>query len=102
MPHANGSVLTLDLTRHCIETAIRKRYERGISAYFQTKTGQAPIEAEIALLVRALETLDFPSLRAQYPVLAGANSHHVQLLADHAGRLEIRIDGRPLPGLPPR
>ena len=102
MPHAKRSVLTLDLTKHCIETAIRKRYERCISTYFQTKTAHRPIEAEIDLLVRALETLDFPALRATHAVLAGANSHHVQLSSDHEGRLEIRIDGRPLPDLPRR
>ena len=102
MPHANGPVLTLDLRKHCIETAIRKRYERCISAYFKTKGGHRPIEQDIELLRLALETLDFPALRAKHSVLAGASSHHVQLSLDHERRLEIRIDGRPLPDLPQR
>ena len=102
MPHTSRTALTLGLKRHCIETAIRKRYERSVSAYFHSPTGRAPIEAEIDLLVRALETLDFPALRARHPALAGNGDHDVRLSLDDEGRLEIRIDGHPIRALPQR
>ena len=37
MPEDRPLELTLDLRRHCIETAIRRRYDQTLNAYFKDK-----------------------------------------------------------------
>ena len=96
-------MLELNLTHHCIETAIRKRYDQAISAYFKkSKKERERHEKDLELLLQALETLDFPTLRARYRALAGATASHVALSTDHSGHLVIHIDGQTLPDLPTR
>ncbi len=53
----------LDLSRYCIETAARKRYERLIHAYFKYQT--TGIEQEISGLRFFLEQGDFSELRTR-------------------------------------
>jgi hypothetical protein len=96
------TAVQLDLRHHCIETAIRKRYEQALKTYFKTKTGRAQLEEDIALLLQALETLDFAALRSRSRHLAGSSEKHILLSSDRTGRLTISIDGRPLADLPQR
>ena len=85
--------LTLDLSRHCIETEIKKRHNRCISRYFK-KNGERPaIEAELDLLGQALATLDFGALRIRHPALNGHSDATVVLTREDDGRLAIRING---------
>lgn len=92
--------LDLDLTRHCVETAVRRRYEAAIRIYFQQPDDRRHLEPAIELLHQALETLDFPALRARHPALAGKTGNRVALGRDSQGRLTIIVDGRPLKDLP--
>ncbi|MBT8343008.1 MAG: hypothetical protein HKP58_06545 [Desulfatitalea sp.] len=85
--------LKLDLTRHCVETAIRRSYNQAVSDYFRAnKASQPMLETIIDMTRQALETLDFKQLRGSYAPLAGHSDKPVVLM-HHAGRLAILIDG---------
>jgi hypothetical protein len=95
-------MLALDLSRHCIETAIRQRYDAAIRTFFKKEDERPRLEKEIALLLEALETLDFPALRSTYPALAGSTAARITLSKHPEGQLTISIDGHPLHNLPQR
>ncbi len=42
--------IKLDLSRHCIETEIKKQYNKKISQYFKTDSNKKALEAEIEIL----------------------------------------------------
>ena len=92
--------LQLDLTRHCIETEVRRRHERCIRDYFRQPEKRQRLETAIDLLLEALETFDFAALRARHSALAGQTDHRVALDRDAQGHLVILIDGQPLPDPP--
>jgi hypothetical protein len=72
--------IALDLSRHCIETEVKRLYERSISDYFKAGVEAKPLlERTIAMLHQAIETMDFPRLRAQFPPLAGGTGEKVAL-----------------------
>jgi hypothetical protein len=96
-PHTS---LKLDLTRHCIETEVRRLHERCIRDYFKQPEDRPRLEAAIDLLREALETFDFPALRACHPALAGQTEHRVALDRDPQGNLRILVDDNPLADLP--
>ena len=102
MPGDRSVALTLDLRRHCIETAIRRRYDQALGAYFKDESARPQIENDIALLLEALEKLDFPALRGRYRPLAGQTEAPVMLSRDRQGGLAIHVDGHILPELPQR
>ncbi len=87
--------MKLDLSRHCIETEIRRLYNRSVSLYFKLKKEDPQLEAEIELLKTALERLDFPRLRSGHGELAGGQGNGVvELAADDDGGVVVRIDER--------
>lgn len=96
-PH---EVLELDLTRHCIETAVRRRYEGVVRTYFQQPGERLRLESVIECLSQALETLDFSALRARHRALVGGTPHRVSIGWDSRRRLTITIDDETLGGLP--
>ncbi len=87
--------IKLSLKNHCIETEIKKQYNRSISEYFSSRrTGdKKSIETRIALLHHALETLDFGFLRNRYADLRGQSAAAVELCTDTSDNLHIEIDG---------
>jgi hypothetical protein len=102
MPKDRPVELILDLRRHCIETAIRRRYDQALGTYFKQEDARPRLEKDIELLLEALETLDFPALRGTHRPLAGKTEAHVTLSRDPQGQLSIHIDGQILPDLPRR
>ena len=88
--------IKLDLSRHCVETEMKRQYNKTISAYFKKKAEEdkQALETQIEMLQQGLETFDFNRLRAQYPELRGEEDADVQLseTADH--KPEIRINGK--------
>ena len=102
MPKDTPVKLTLDLRRHCIETAIRRRYDQALGTYFKDENARPQLEQDIELLLEALETLDFPALRGRHGPLAGQTDSQVTLSRDRQGRLSIGIDDQLLPDLPKR
>jgi hypothetical protein len=88
--------IRLDLSRHCIETEIKKQYNKAVSAYFKGGTEEKRrLEPAIEAIGRALATLDFSHLRTQYPPLAGSTDRAVILTCENED-LMITIDGKKL------
>lgn len=85
--------IELDLSRHCIETAIRRRYNVAISLYFKATADQDTLEAEIDLLRRALLVFDFHRLRSHWPDLGGHVACEVRLMDDENGDPLLRLAG---------
>jgi hypothetical protein len=85
-------IIALDLSRHCIQTAVRRRYETLVAAYFKTESGQGDLEMQIGLLQQALETLDFAVLRSRWPELAGGRAVKVAM-GRSAGGIVIHTGG---------
>lgn len=72
-PHnGKNQMFRLNLSKHCIETELKRQYNHAISNYFKAQEGQKPfLESSIEILHQALENLNFASLRSQFPELAG-------------------------------
>ncbi len=86
--------IRLDLSKHCIETAIRKQYHAHISRYFKIPDDREQLQAGIQLLVDALESFDFPVLRRTHPELDGHSRHEVILETDEQDHPVIRLNGK--------
>jgi len=87
--------IELDLSRHCIQTAARRRYERQVAACFRRGSDDpehALREAEIDLLQQALETIDFGRLRGGWKPLNGGPGVRVRL-AEEDGEIIVRLGG---------
>ena len=102
MPEDTPIELRLDLRRHCIETAIRRRFDQALGASFNDENARPRLEKDIGLLLEALETLDFRALRGPHGPLAGQTDTQVTLSRDRQGHLAIDIDDQRLPDLPKR
>jgi diadenosine tetraphosphate (Ap4A) HIT family hydrolase len=78
--------LLLDLKKHCVQTEIRRQYEKDMAAYFRADAVQRKqLERRLILLEAALKTLDFARLRSENPVLAGGSSAVVFLKQEKSG-----------------
>jgi hypothetical protein len=88
--------IRLDLSRHCIETAIRRRYNRLVNRALRNEPGAADLETELELLQSALETLDFGRLRTEFTELGGHCSDLIELETEKPGPPRIRINGKPV------
>ena len=83
----------LDLTHHCIETAIKRRRNAAITRYFKSPDHrQDDLEEEIAVLGQALEAFDFGRLRSQWVPLAGHSDVRVTLSQGPAGQPTLAFD----------
>jgi hypothetical protein len=88
--------ITLDLKKHCIQTAIKRKYNHLISNYFKLKTSENTeiIESEISLLKEALENFYFSWLRAKNPELQGGSADKIQIAVSTEKKITISINGR--------
>ena len=86
-------ILHFNLQRHCIETAMKRRCNAAISAYFGQAADKDVLESEIAALQKALQDFDFRQLRSRWPVLSGGSRCRAVLKLEPAGSLEIIVDG---------
>lgn len=92
---AGPASLTLDLSRHCIETEVRRQYNRALSAALRRPDDARRIEPVIELALRCLACLDFPALRRHHPPLAGGAAADVTITTN-GGALCIEMNGRPV------
>jgi hypothetical protein len=85
----------LDLKKHCIQTAIKRKYNQRISKYFKINKSENTeiIEAQIALLKEALENLNFSYLRSTYPELQGGGEDKIILKKNTDNQITILING---------
>lgn len=87
--------MKLDLSKHCIQTEIKRLYNRSVSRYFKLEREDPQLAATIELLKAALEGLDFSRLRSDYSELAGGRGDcAVELVAGAKGGVVVRIEGR--------
>ena len=87
--------MKLDLSKHCIQTELKRLYNRKVSRYFKLKAEDLQLETELELLKAALENLDFPHLRSAHPVLAGGHEDGAaELAVEDGGRITVRVNGR--------
>jgi hypothetical protein len=86
--------IPLDLSRHCLYSEIRRLYNRMLSSCLKSAEQEALTGKKLELLKQALETWDFPTLRADHGALAGGRNNTVALVTDEDGRPAIMIDGQ--------
>jgi len=84
--------IDLDLQRHCIETAMKRRCNAAISAYFGRNADKVVLESEIAALQKALQDFDFRQLRSRWPMLSGGSRCHAVLKLGRAGKPQLAVD----------
>ena len=87
--------IELDLSKHCIQTEIKRHYNRALARYFKSGSDDKPrIEQHIALFSYLLEHFDFPQLRSRHAALAGGTDAEVILFveSDRQVRLSIKND----------
>lgn len=84
--------IKLNLSRHCIETEIKRLYNQSVLKYFKADN-KNHIEKQIEILQHALQTLDFRKLRSSYPELAGHCNDHVELSANDHNQITVLING---------
>jgi hypothetical protein len=87
--------IELDISRHCIETEVKKLHDRAVSAYFGNREDKATLELMIQFTRYALEVIDFSQLRTQHPPLAGNTNLPVRLIADNDA-LALLLNGEPI------
>jgi len=88
--------IELDLRKHCIETAIRRLYNRFLSEYLQDRGDNPELEEKLTLLQKALKNFDFPSLRSAHRELAGESDARIALEDSDGSLPGITINGRPV------
>jgi hypothetical protein len=88
--------IVLDLSKHCVETEIKRVHRAAVSAYFRGGADRAQLEQTIELTRQALESLDFGSLRSRCTPLAGRSEAHVVLTLDGTHPV-IRVSGHAVP-----
>ncbi|MDZ7830917.1 MAG: hypothetical protein U5L07_04115 [Desulfobacterales bacterium] len=88
--------IKLNLSRHCIETEMKRQYNKTISDYFKKKAGddKQALETRIDLLQQGLETFDFNRLRTQYAELRGEAPAAVELTATAGQKPQLLINGK--------
>ena len=84
--------IQLDLSKHCIETELKRLHNQSISLYFKTKGMDEELDKKVGHIGRALENLDFPSLRSRFPDLAGGSTKSILLSIEEDGTNLISID----------
>lgn len=86
--------IRLDLSKHCIETEIKRIYNRVLSRYFKPGADKHTLEQTLEVTRHALEIFDFPSLRSLYPELTGKVAAEVVLSLVENDRLTITINNK--------
>ena len=88
--------IKLNLSRHCIQTEIKRIYNKTVSDYFREDPDKQYLEVKIELLKKALESFDFQKLRVTYTELAGGSDDEVYLETDPDNEIRIRINEVPI------
>jgi len=89
-------IIPLDLKKYCIQTEIKRQYNKLISEYFKSDLTENKdmIEAKIDLFQYALKNFDFGRLRSTYPELNGGGDDDIVLSVGFDKQLTIKVNGR--------
>ncbi len=75
--HYDMPTIKLDLSRHCIQTELKRLYNKKIYKYF--KAPKRELELEIEILKKLLERLDFTYLRSKFIEFRGGYDGEIYL-----------------------
>lgn len=87
--------MILDTSRHCIETASKKEYERLIQQYFKACSSgkeKSILEQRIDALAYLLKHADFPDLRNQYHAMGHSEIASILVIPRDLKDMHIRLD----------
>ncbi|MCP3941492.1 MAG: hypothetical protein GY710_08430 [Desulfobacteraceae bacterium] len=87
--------IIINISRHCIETASKKKYNSLISQYFNADTTdieKSIIEKQIMALVYFLENADFSDLRNRYSKAGSLSTISVIIIPENLENMHIKFD----------
>ena len=85
--------IKLNLKKHCVETELKRLYNRNLSKYFKPGCNQKQIEKIIDVIKTVLENSNISNLRSKYPELSGNSEANILLTTDRQGQVVISING---------
>jgi len=85
--------LELNLKKHCVETELKRLYNRSLSEYFKPGCNREQLEKIIAVLKTVLGNSNFSHLRSTYPELSGKSEANIVLTTDGQNHVVILING---------
>jgi len=85
--------IKLNLTKHCIETELKRQYNQSISMYFKSGGDKERLEKQIRAMQKMLANCDFGCLRSVYPELAGNVEIDIFLILEKKDRIIICCNG---------
>ena len=86
--------IKLNLSRHCVETELKRLYNRSVANYFKGGKDRQPLEKQIEILKSILERSDFPRLRRICPELSGHCDADVVLIVQRQEKIVIRVNDK--------
>ncbi len=100
--NADLTRLRLDMTKGCVEHAIKRLYEKTLSSFFNTHDQfEQDLSGKIIEACRiALEQFDFPYLRATFPELLKDTNKTVELCFVLPESPWIEVDGEKIKNKP--
>ena len=85
--------IKLNLKNHCVETELKRLYNRNLSQYFKPGSNQKQIEKIIDVIKTILENSNISNLRSKYPELSGISDADILLTTDRQDQVVILING---------
>ena len=85
--------IILDLDSHCIETEIRKQYDRTVKQLLDSGSFDGQEARKVEILKFLLENMPFPVIRSLCETHLQEKDNHA-FIAENAGRLEIFVNGK--------
>lgn len=85
--------IKLNLKKHCVETELKRLYNRNLSQYFKPGSNQKQIEKIIDVIKTVLENSNISNLRSKYPELSGNSEADIVLATDRQDQVIILING---------
>ena len=85
--------IKLNLKKHCVETELKRLYNRSLSQYFKPGSNQKQIEKIIDVIKTVLENSNISNLRSKYPELSGNSEANIVITTDRQDQVVILING---------
>lgn len=85
--------IILDLDAHCIETEIRREYDRMVKQLLRQDSFDGREARKVEILKFLLENLRFDVIRSLCAVHLGEKGNRASIVED-AGRIEIFVNGK--------
>jgi hypothetical protein len=85
--------IKLNLKKHCVETELKRLYNRSLSQYFKPGSNQKQIEKILDVIKTVLENSNISNLRSKYPDLSGNSEADIVLTTDRQDQVVILING---------